>query len=321
MLLQLDLAVARRQREDIGRLLHPSLLEEEFDLLLAEAVDVEGAARGEQFQVLDLLVGTGELAGAAGASALLAGGGLLAHHVGVQRARTFLRKMKGLRVLRPLVDHHVHHLRNDVAGALDDDGVADPDIAALAQLLAVAADALDVILVVQRDVLHDDAADADRLELADRRERAGAPDLDFDIPEHGHGALGREFVRDRPARRARHEAEALLPVDPVDLVDDAVDVVVEPGALLLDLAMKRDQLLDRVAELGQRIGLEAAALEPADHAGLGVRRHRAHLAPGVGEKAERTRGGDRRHPSGAASPPPNCADWRRWYRRRPSAAR
>ena len=62
--------------------------------------------------------------------------------------------------------HDVDHLRDDVAGALDDDGVADADIAALAQRLAVAADALDVVLVVQRGVLHDDAADADRLELA-----------------------------------------------------------------------------------------------------------------------------------------------------------
>ena len=228
------------------------------------------------------------------ARALLAGGGLLAHHVGVQRTRAFLREMEFLRILRPLVDHDVDDLRNHVAGALDDDGVADPDIAALAQLLAVAADALDVVLVVQRDVLHDDAADADRLELADRRERAGAADLDLDIPQHGDGALGRKFVRDRPARRARYEAEALLPVEAVDLVDDAVDVVVELGALLLDLAMERDQLLDRMAEFGQRIGLETAALEPADHAGLGILRHLAHLAPGVGEKAERPRGGDRR---------------------------
>ena len=243
--------------------------------------------------MLDLLVGTGELAGAAGARALLAGRGLLAHDVGVQRARAFLRKMIGLGVLRPLVDHDIDDLRDDVAGALDHHGVADPDVAALAQLLAVAADAADVILIVQRDVLHDDAADADRLELADRRERAGAPDLDLDIPEHGGGALGREFVRDRPARRPRDEAEPLLPVDAVDLVDDAVDVVVEPGALLLDLAVKRDQLLDRMADFRQRVGLEAAAFEPGDHAGLGIRRHLRHLSPGVGEKTERTRGGDR----------------------------
>src|SRR6185437_5262248 len=173
-LFQFQLRVTRLQREDIARLLHPALVEEIFDLLLAEAVDVEGAAGHEQHQMLDLLERTGELAGAAGARALFAGCRLFAHHVGVQRARALLRKVIFLRALRPFVDDDVDHLRDDVAGALDDDGVADADIAALAQALAFAADALDVVLVVQRHVLHDDAADADRVELADRRQRAGA---------------------------------------------------------------------------------------------------------------------------------------------------
>src|SRR6516165_9665433 len=119
--------------------------------------------------------------------------------------------MEFLRMFWPLVDHDIDDLRDDVAGALDYDGIADPDIAALAQHLALVADALDVILIVQRDILHDDAADPDRLELADRRERAGAADLDLDIAQHRHGALGRKFVRKPPARRARHETEPLLP--------------------------------------------------------------------------------------------------------------
>src|SRR3977135_3110701 len=147
----------------------------------------------------------------------------------MKRARTFLRKAIRPGIAGPLVEHHVYHLRNDVAGALDNDGIADPDIAALAQLLAVTADALDVILVVQRDVLHDDAADADRLKLADWREGAGAGGLDLDIPAHGHGARGRERVRDRPGGRARHEPETLLPVDAVQFVDHPIDVVVEMG--------------------------------------------------------------------------------------------
>ena len=283
------------QRKNIGRLLHPSLVEEEFDLLLAETLDIEGAARGEQFQVLDLLDRDRRTRRCSGR----------ARPPRRSRSpRAPLRCAAGtdtcseiemsFAFLRPLVDHHIDDLRDHVAGALDDDGVADPDIAPLAQLLAVAADAPDVILIVQRDVLHDDAADTDRLELADRRERAGAPDLDLDIAQHRHGALGRKLVRDRPARRARHEAEALLPVETIHLVDDAVDIVVELGARFLDLAMKGDQLLDRVAKSGQRIGREAAALEPFDHARLGLLRHLAHLAPGIGEEAERTRGGDRR---------------------------
>ena len=105
--------------------------------------------------------------------------------------------------------------------------------------------------------------------------------------------LGREFVRDRPARRARHEAEPLLPIEAVDFVDDAVDVVVERRALRLDLAVKFQQRLERAAQFGQRVGLKAASLEPFDHAGLRIRRHVAHLAPGIGEKAERARRGDR----------------------------
>src|SRR6266404_4649942 len=58
--------------------------------------------------------------------------------------------------------------------------------------------------------------------------------------------------------------------------------------------MESEQLFDRIAKLGERIGFEAAALEPFDHARLGIFRHFAHLAPGIGKEAERARGGDLR---------------------------
>ena len=45
--LKLDRPVALLKREDIGRFLNPALLVEQLDLLLAEAFDVEGAARDE----------------------------------------------------------------------------------------------------------------------------------------------------------------------------------------------------------------------------------------------------------------------------------
>ena len=47
------------------------------------------------------------------------------------------------------------HLRDHVAGALDHHGVADADVVPR-----------DLVVIVQRGVLHDDAADGDRLELA-----------------------------------------------------------------------------------------------------------------------------------------------------------
>ena len=62
--------------------------------------------------------------------------------------------------------HDADDLGNHVAGALDHHGVADADIDAVANWIAVVADALDVILIVQRGVLNDDAADRDRLEPA-----------------------------------------------------------------------------------------------------------------------------------------------------------
>src|SRR6202000_2126420 len=124
--------------------------------------------------MFDLLERTGELAGAAGARAFFSSRRFLAHHDGVQRARAFPGEMKLFRILWPLVDDDIDHLRDHVAGALNDHGIADPDVAPVTQRFAVAADALDVILILQRHVLHDDAAETDRLERADPGKRSGA---------------------------------------------------------------------------------------------------------------------------------------------------
>ena len=107
-------------------------------------------------------------------------------------------------------------MRDHVAGALHQNRVADAHVLAL-----------DLVLVVQGGVGDDDAADGHRLELGDRRQRARAADVDLDRLDDRRRLLGRELVRDRPARRARDEAEPLLQREIIDLVDDAVDVVAE----------------------------------------------------------------------------------------------
>jgi hypothetical protein len=97
---------------------------------------------------------------------------------------------------------------------------------------------LDLVLVVQRDVLHDHAADADRLELADRRERPVRPTwISMSVRRSSRARPG--ICARSPSAAARDEAEPLLPVDPVDLVDDAVDVVVEPARRASMSRMKR----------------------------------------------------------------------------------
>ncbi len=93
---------------------------------------------------------------------------------------------------------HFDNLRNDIAGALHDHRVADANVLAG-----------DFVLVVQRGVRHDDAADGDGLEARDRRQRAGAPDLNFDAAQDRRRALGREFMRRPPsAARARRSRAA-----------------------------------------------------------------------------------------------------------------
>ena len=171
--------VARLQREDVGRLHDAALVVEQLDLLLAQALDVEGVARDEVLEPLLGLRRADEAAGAAahdiGAAGRLVG---LAHGVAAA-GRADLRHLEGLGALGPLVEDDAHHLRDDVAGAAHDHRVADADVLAG-----------DLVLVVQRGVGDDDAADGHRLELGGRRQRAGAADLDLDVEQARRRLLG-----------------------------------------------------------------------------------------------------------------------------------
>ena len=105
--------------------------------------------------------------------------------------------------------------------------------------------------------------------------------------------LGREFVRRRPARRARAEAEPLLQVELVDLVDDAVDIVVEirrasarsrgnaPG-------YRRPQYSRFISGLtGKPQASNASTMPICVSAGMS-----AHLAPGIGKEVAAAARGD-----------------------------
>ena len=124
-----------RQREDVGRRLHRQVLVvvEIFDLLLAQPLDVEGGARHEVAEVLLALERAGELAAAAPhdpprppvavssrTTAVFSGHGQI------------FGKRERLGALRPQREVDVEHLRDDVAGALHRDRVADADVDRLA---------------------------------------------------------------------------------------------------------------------------------------------------------------------------------------------
>ena len=195
-----------------GALIQPRSLKA-VSCFLLQAFDVEGAARHEVAQVGEFLERTGELAGAAPYDGLRAGRGGLLGDRRVQRARAVGREGIGLRALGPLLQHHADDLRDHVAGALQDHGVADPDVLAR-----------DLVGVVQGGVLDHHAPDRHRQQPRHRGDRAGAAHLDVDGLQDRPRALGGELACDRPAGRAGDETQALLPVQAVDLVDHPVDV-------------------------------------------------------------------------------------------------
>ena len=100
---------------------------------------------------------------------------------------------------------------------------------------------------MQRRVRDDDAAHGHRRQPRDRRERPGATDLNVDPFELRPGKFGGEFMRDRPTRRGRAEAQTPLQREVVHLVDDAVDIVAERGPLGLDLAVMGEHVGGAVA--------------------------------------------------------------------------
>ena len=80
--------------------------------------------------------------------------------------RAFGRQRNSARVRRPTVRDDGNDLRNHVAGAAHDHGVADTHVLAL-----------DLVHVVQRCVADGDATDEDGLQASDGRKRASPPDL------------------------------------------------------------------------------------------------------------------------------------------------
>ena len=72
-----------------------------------------------------------------------------------------------------------------------------------------------------------------RFEDGERSHPAGPTDVDLDVPEQRGGLLGWVLVGDRPAWRARRDAETALQCDLVHLDDQTVDVVTDIVAMLV----------------------------------------------------------------------------------------
>ena len=151
---------------------------------------------------------------------------------------------------RPPLDDRPDDLRDDVAGLLEDDVVADPDVLAA-----------ELVEVVEGRPGDGRSGDLDGGQVGHRRERAGPPDVGDDVLEDRLDLLRRELEGDRPARGAADHPEPLLLVEPVDLDDDAVGLVREVVALLAPRLGERDDALDVEAGLAVRVDREAERLQ------------------------------------------------------------
>ena len=103
---------------------------------------------------------------------------------------------------------------------------------------------------MKSDVGHHNTTHRDRLQPPYRRQLAGAADLNFDGLQRRFGAFGRKFMRNRPTRRFCDEAQPLMPIKPVDLIDDAIDIIRQVSTFLLNIAIM-DECVLRPGNAGQ----------------------------------------------------------------------
>ena len=246
-------------------------------MLAAEAFDVERVAADEVFQPLERLRRADQAAGAT------------AHHLvvflndGAATFRATVGEQKRFRTGGPLLGNGADDLRDYVTGALDDHRIAGANVLAF-----------DFVGIVQGCPADHHAADGDRFERRDRRQRAGAADLDRYAVQQRLRLFGGEFMGDRPARRSADHTQSALPVDPVHLVDDTVDVVGEHGAFRRNIFIERQGVVAADAEPGQRIDGKSPRVETRQQIPMRVRRGGAGFAGGIGEKVQGAGPGDRR---------------------------
>ena len=243
--LELDQGLDREVVE-VGDVAHQPARDQLVDQLVAEAVDVHGAAAAEVADALLDLRRAGGVDAARDRLAFRLDRLAAAHRAVVGQAVLLL-------VSGAFLDDHLHHVGNDVTGALDQHPVADPDVLAV-----------DLVLVVEAHVGDGDAAELETGSSDATGVSAPVrPDQRLDRGDARRPLPRRELPRHRPARAVRLDAELGLVGERVHLEDAAVDLVLERVAVDADLG----EPLDGGVEVGEArraiVDLETPALHAA----------------------------------------------------------
>src|SRR5699024_12659490 len=106
------------------------------------------------------------------------------------------------------------------------------------------------------------AAHLHGLQLGHRSQCSGAAHLPIHVTEYGKLFLSREFMGGGPTRRAANEAQIVLPIEAVHLVDHSVDVVVESVSSVENIPVEREQGLDAMAVADFRTNAQIQVAQP-----------------------------------------------------------
>ena len=206
----------------------PALLDQGVDHGLAQALDVDAPLRGEMLHAAPDLRRDSRDSGSAArppprtARPWCRTPGIWRENVG-----------RGIRRAAVLV--HADHRRDDLAGLLHVDVVADADVLA-GDLVALCSVARDTVVPASTT----GSSSATGVSTPVR------PDLHRDRLEAGLGPLGREFVGDGPARRLRGAAGLALLRQRVEFDHRAVGGIGEPVPQLVEFLHRRPCLVDAV---------------------------------------------------------------------------
>ena len=261
---------------EIGRGAHVIAIDQLFDELFTQPLDVHGAARGKVNQRLLALCRTEEPGRTARHGLVLP-----ARH-GRGADRTDARHDEFRRQNRALFGQYAHHFGDHITRAADYHRITDVHILAP-----------HLVLIVQRGIGDSDAADEHRRQPRHRRQRAGPANLHVDAEHQGQGFLGRVFVRHRPARLTRDKTELRLQGQRIHLVHHAVDVERQAGALSGDVLMKPGERLRALQHGAQGAHRQAESGERVKNTRMaGGQRPTLYLTQTIGKKGQRTARGN-----------------------------
>ena len=124
---------------------------------------------------------------------------------------------------------------------------------------------------MQRGSLDGCSGQRDGFEICHGGECAGFSDLNLDGFDDGLGLFSGKLEGDAPARGPAAQTQLPLVIEPIDLDDHSVDLIVKRFPLILPIITNRDDLVDIRRLMGMRIDRQAEFVQMPQGVVMAVR--------------------------------------------------